>query len=87
MRILLLFSLLALSGCGLMKPTYESCAETPRYAGARELPPLEVPEGVDAPDTRNALKIPDVASAERPLDGRCVDAPPPYFPPQPGATG
>ena len=87
MRILLLFGLLALSGCGLFKPTYENCAETPRYAGARELPPLRVPEGVDAPDTRNAQKIPDVASAERPSDGRCVDAPPPYFPPQPGATG
>ncbi len=87
MRILLLFSLLALSGCGLFKPTYESCAEAPAYAGARELPPLKVPEGVDAPDTRNTLKIPEVATAERPLDGRCIDAPPPFLPQQPGAAG
>ena len=87
MRILLLFGLLALSGCGLFKPTYESCDETPAYAGARELPPLRVPEGVDAPETRNALKIPDVATPERPRDVRCIDAPPPYFPQQPGSAG
>ncbi len=87
MRILLLFGLLALSGCGLFKPTYENCDETPAYAGARELPPLKVPEGVDAPDTRNALKIPDVATPERPSDGRCIDAPPRYVPQQPEAAG
>lgn len=87
MRILLLFGLLALSGCGLFRPTYESCEDVPPYAGARELPPLKVPEGVDAPDSRNALKIPGVATAERPLGGRCIDAPPPYFPQQPGSAG
>jgi uncharacterized lipoprotein len=87
MRILLLFGLLALSGCGLFKPTYESCDETPAYAGARELPPLTVPEGMDAPDTRNALKIPDVATPVRPLNGRCIDAPPPFSPSQAGPGG
>ena len=87
MRIVLLFGLLALSGCGLFKPPFESCEETPAFAGARELPPLRVPEGVDAPDTRNALRIPDVAAPERPLDGRCIDAPPPYFPQQPAPAG
>jgi uncharacterized lipoprotein len=87
MRIVLLFSVLALSGCGLFKPTYESCDEAPAYAGARELPPLRVPPGVDAPDTRNALRIPDVAAPERPLSGRCIDAPPSYSPQQTPSAG
>jgi len=87
MRIVLLIGLLALSGCGLFKPTYESCEETPAYAGARDLPALRVPEGVDAPDTRNALKIPDVTTPERPLGGRCIDAPPPYSQQRPSPAG
>jgi uncharacterized lipoprotein len=78
MRHLLLLAVLALSGCGLFRPTFESCDETPAYAGARELPPLAVPEGVDGPDTRNALRIPAVTTPERPRDGRCIDAPPSY---------
>jgi uncharacterized lipoprotein len=70
--------MLALAGCGAFKPTFENCDETPAYAGAKELSPLKVPEGVDAPDTRNALKIPTVTVPERPLAGRCIDAPPSY---------
>lgn len=85
MRLVLLLGTLALSGCGLFSPTFESCDEVPAYAGAREIPPLAVPEGADAPDTRNALKIPAVTTPEKPLDGRCIDAPPSYYPGRPAA--
>jgi uncharacterized lipoprotein len=87
MRIALLLSLLALSGCGLFRPSFESCTETPAYAGAGELPPLKVPEGLDLPETRNALRIPPVTAPEKPLDGRCIDAPPAYGPSRPATPG
>ena len=48
------------------------------YVGAKELPPLKAPDGLEPPDTRNALKIPVLQSAER-VRGRdepCLDAPP-----------
>ena len=82
MRLLALIALLALAGCGAFRPTFEDCDETPAHAGAKELPPLRVPEGVDAPDTRNALKVPAVTVPEKPLDGRCIDAPPSYGSPR-----
>ena len=85
MRMLLLLGTLALGGCGLFRPTFESCEEAPGYAGARELPPLRVPEGMSAPDTRNALRIPEVTAPARPADGRCIDAPPDFYPQQPTA--
>jgi uncharacterized lipoprotein len=70
--------LLVLSGCGLLTPTYERCDETPPYAAAREIPPLRVTEGLASPNTRNALRIPEVTIPEKPTDGRCIDVPPSY---------
>jgi uncharacterized lipoprotein len=50
------------------------------YVGAQELPPLKAPEGLEAPNTRNALKVPPLATPERVRgpDEPCLDAPPPY---------
>jgi uncharacterized lipoprotein len=87
MRIVVLIAFLALAGCGAFRPTFEDCAETPAYAGAKELPPLRVPEGIDAPDTGNALKVPAVAVPEKPIDGRCIDIPPSYGAPRPPNGG
>ncbi len=79
MRIALFLPVLAvLSGCGLLTPTHERCEEAPAYAAAREIPPLRVPEGVDLPGTRNALRIPEVSVPEKPQNGRCIDVPPSY---------
>lgn len=79
MRLAMLLPfLLVLAGCGLFRPTYERCDETPPYAGAREIPPLTVPEGLDLPNTRNALRIPELTVPEKPPDGRCLDVPPRY---------
>jgi len=78
MRFAILLTLLALSGCSLFSPTYDRCDKTPAYAGAGELPPLQVPPGVAAPDTRNALDIPQVTAPAPVLKGTCIDAPPRY---------
>jgi uncharacterized lipoprotein len=79
--LILLASLCAvsvLSGCGKRLVT---CKQDDKdYVGAREVPPLKAPEGLDAPNTRNSLKIPSLNTPER-VRGRdepCLDTPPPF---------
>jgi uncharacterized lipoprotein len=61
-----------------------SCRQTNRdYAGAKEMPPLKAPPGLETPDTRNSLKLPELKTPER-VRGReeaCLDAPPPFSTP------
>jgi uncharacterized lipoprotein len=68
----------SLSGCG---KRIQSCKQDNKdYAGAREMPPLKAPAGLEAPDTRNSLKVPALNTPERPRgrDEPCLDAPPPF---------
>ena len=68
-----------LAGCGLRPDADSRCDKRRPYHTARDMPPLQVPAGADAPDTGNALRIPEVRAPERPDDaGRCLDRPPPY---------
>jgi len=77
----ILFGLLgvaALSGC---KSPLTECHESNKdYAGAKELPPLQAPPGLELPDTRNALKVPPLNTPERVRgkDEPCLAAPPPF---------
>jgi uncharacterized lipoprotein len=50
------------------------------YVGAKEMPPLKAPAGLESPDTRNALKVPALNTPERTrgVDEACLDAPPPF---------
>ena len=52
-----------------------------RYYLAKSVAPLRAPEGLPAPNTKNALKMPDeVANAKPHKAGTaCLDAPPDYF--------
>jgi uncharacterized lipoprotein len=68
-----------LSGC--FKSKLASCNQTNKdYAGAKEMPPLQAPAGLDAPNTRNALKVPPLNTPERVRgkDEPCLDIPPPF---------
>jgi uncharacterized lipoprotein len=50
------------------------------YVGAKEMPPLKAPDGLETPDTRNTLKVPVLNTPER-IRGRdeaCLDAPPQF---------
>jgi uncharacterized lipoprotein len=73
-----LLSVAALAGC---KTRLESCSQSNKdYAGAKELPPLKAPPGLETPNTRNALKVPPLAAPER-IRGKnepCLDIPPPF---------
>lgn len=67
------------SGCGLLPDAYVGCDKVQPYQSATEAEPLKVPAGADAPDTRNALRIPAVPAPARPAEsGRCLDHPPAY---------
>src|SRR5262245_27348132 len=68
------------SGC---KSRMESCSQSDKdYAGAQEMPPLQAPPGLDAPNTRNALKVPPLNTPERKRGKNepCLDIPPQFDP-------
>ena len=69
--------LAGLAGCKSL-----SCNAPPEYGNSDSIPSLNVPAGLEAPDTRNALKVPELDTPDRPrtdVEG-CLDAPPSYFP-------
>ena len=67
------------AGCGLLPKTSHGCDKPQPYQSAREAEPLRTPPGVDAPDTRNALRIPSLPPPRQPAEsGRCLDYPPAY---------
>ncbi len=69
--------LLLLGGCkSVFGP--KSCHKPQVYEEAKNMPPLRTPAGLDAIDTRQALKIPELREPEapRPTDGPCLDEPP-----------
>ena len=73
------------TGC---KTRAVSCKQTNKaYVGAQEVPPLKAPPGLEAPNTRNALKVPGLETPERVRSKNepCLDAPPPFSPPKAGA--
>src|SRR3982751_1851600 len=77
--LLALVATTGLSGC--FKSKMSSCSQTNKdYAGAQDLPPLQAPPGLDAPNTRNALKVPPLNTPERVRGPHepCLDTPPPY---------
>jgi uncharacterized lipoprotein len=72
-------ALLIATGCGLLPDARSSCEKPRPYQSARTEAPLRVPSGSDMPDTRNALRIPEVSAPERPVDSTaCLDHPPSY---------
>ena len=80
--LIALIGVAALSAC---KSPLNECHESNKdYAGAKELPPLQAPPGLDIPDTRNALKVPPLNTPER-VRGKnepCLAAPPPFGTPK-----
>ena len=71
-----------IAGC---KSKAVSCNQSNKdYAGAKEMPPLKAPTGLEVPDTRNSLKLPPLTTPER-VRGRdepCLDYPPPFSNPK-----
>jgi uncharacterized lipoprotein len=75
---LLVISLAGLaSSCGLFRPERD-CRKPQAYESSRSIAHLQVPAGMNVPDTRDALVIPEVTSPEAPPSGGCLDEPPRY---------
>jgi uncharacterized lipoprotein len=85
--ILTLIAVGLLTACG--GPKKFSCKQSDKdYAGAQEGTPLKAAEGLELPDTRNALRIPALDAVERPRGKNepCLDEPPAFNPAKPLAT-
>lgn len=80
--ILLAIVALTLQGC---RAITGSCHDPAPYTRAESAAPLEIPPGLDAPNIRNALKIPELnapAPPPRKHGDPCLDAPPQYVTPR-----
>ena len=82
--------LLALSGCKTIHHMTRgnSCNKPQPYMRAASIPPLKIPQGLDAPDTSHALDVPALDTPAPPARGPndpCLDAPPSFNVPQPNA--
>jgi hypothetical protein len=80
-------SLPLLSSCTLFNRVFHrgktsaACHEHPFAGNTDSRPQLKVPEGLSAPDTRNAVKIPELAAPERQRakSEPCLAMPPNFF--------
>jgi len=73
--------LLTLSGCSwLHHKRASSCRELTVVGQTKSNPPLRVPPGLDAPDTRNAIKVPELNEPEQPRlpTDPCLSRPPDF---------
>lgn len=80
--------LLLTAGCHFhpFKHFAYSCHKKQVYQAATSVAPLKVPAGLDAPDTTNALHLPQLNEPEPPpRKGQqpCLDEPPPFKVPKP----
>jgi uncharacterized lipoprotein len=78
----------ALEGCRVVRAVSANVCHDPKqtYLQAISVPPLKIPAGLDAPDTSNALKLPQLNEpAPPPRRGNqpCLDAPPSFKVQQP----
>jgi uncharacterized lipoprotein len=80
--IVVVLACLPLGACKLLRG---NCHKPGVYASAQSVRPLKVPAGLDAPDTRAALRVPELNEPER-VRGPgepCLDEPPRYVAPKP----
>lgn len=87
-RSFVALGLVALTGCHFFHRHGEhsnTCNDPQPYAHAQSIAPLKTPVGLSAPDTRSALKIPDLNEPPPPPRTRadpCLDSPPPFVVPK-----
>jgi uncharacterized lipoprotein len=81
MKVLLALGLIPVvaltSSCGLFRPDRD-CHKPQAYETSRSIDHLKVPAGMNAPDTRDSLVIPQVTAPQAPPSGGCLDEPPRY---------
>ncbi|HEY6483704.1 MAG TPA: hypothetical protein VIY54_09275 [Steroidobacteraceae bacterium] len=82
--LVLLVAVVGLSGCHPFRALKEggrSCRDANPYLAAGSIATLRIPQGLDAPDTSNALHIPQLnepAPPPRSKTDPCLDEPPAF---------
>jgi uncharacterized lipoprotein len=74
-------ALAALTLTGCFSRSERACHQPQAYAAAEDLPPLRIPPGLETPDTRNALRVPELNEPEPPRrrgTDPCLDTPPSF---------
>ena len=71
------------AGCNPFRRSHADavCKGPEGYSDAASAPSLKIPAGLESPDTRSALRIPDLSTPEPPARREsqgCLDAPPKY---------
>jgi uncharacterized lipoprotein len=71
------------SGCNPFRKSRANtvCKGPEGYSNVNSIPSLQIPAGLESPDTRAALRIPDLNTPEPPPRTKaqgCLDEPPPY---------
>jgi len=85
-RIIVFFAAATLlSGCHIVSRLNPDCHVRQEYQQAVQVTALKVPEGLDSPNTKDALVIPTVELAPPPPGPKdaCLDVPPRYKPAPP----
>lgn len=82
---------LALGGCKTIHHIVneDSCSKPQPYQKAASIPPLNVPQGLDAPDASHALDVPKLnepAPPPRRPGDPCLAAPPSFNVPHPNTV-
>jgi uncharacterized lipoprotein len=77
--VLVLASVL-LSSCSWLGRHGDKCREPTVPGGLQNRPPLQAAAGMDLPDTRNAIKVPELTEPEKPRtrSDPCLSLPPSY---------
>jgi uncharacterized lipoprotein len=75
--------LVGVSGCHMLHNKFSSnrCSVSRTYEGERSVAALKVPAGMDAPETANALRLPQLNEPAPPARARgapCLDEPPSF---------
>jgi hypothetical protein len=84
-RLFVALGLVALGGCHFLHRHGNTCNDPQRYVLAQSIAPLKTPVGLSAPDTRSALRIPDLNEPPPPARTRsdpCLDSPPNFVVPK-----
>jgi uncharacterized lipoprotein len=85
LRVCAVVALASLAGCGWFHRGGTKCREPVLQPSVVNGPALSLPPGLDAPDARGAVRIPELNEPERPRSARdpCLSAPPAYKTGQP----
>jgi uncharacterized lipoprotein len=77
--VAILLAVLVIAACNRgYKP--EACLEPREYHAQRSIPPMSVPDDLDAPDSAGSVQIPPLPPGkDGSIPGPCLEAPPDYF--------